>query len=75
MQENNKNTKQISKKQNKSEFENTTTFLNGVKAFLIQNGFLTNESLKNIKILNDNKMNLDQYQNLINVLDQTSSKN
>jgi len=73
IQENNKNNKQIIKKRNKSVWENPTGFLNGVKSFLIQNGFLTPESLKNIKILNDSLMNNDQYQNLINVLDQTSS--
>lgn len=54
--------------------ENASNFFNGVKFFLSQNGYLSAESLKNFKILSDSLKDYDQYQNLINLLDQTSSK-
>lgn len=62
------------KKRKKTVWEHGSNFFNGVKFFLIQNGFLSNEALKNIRVLSDTFVNYDQYQNLINLLDQTSSK-
>jgi hypothetical protein len=67
-----RNSKENKKKKN-SVWEHNSCIFYGVKSFLIQNGFLTPETLKTIKILNDKNTNSDQFQNLLNVLDQTSS--
>lgn len=67
-------TRNSREKKKNSIWEHNSSIFYGVKSFLIQNGFFTADILKNMRILNDNETNTDQYQNLLNVLDQTSSK-